>query len=1299
MRRTTRESAAICILLLLVGLMAPTRSDLRVRVTATRHQLDHENATVRVYSANASSPISSSLIADGATTRRPTRIRKDRLTIQNATVYHLVAEPLRIERKILVHAPVNLSSLSQTPVEIARTASLLQEVCDTAFVHYSQLFPADSGDAGDAVSYLEQMTDQPIYAWTETNGRAVWSHDARQAVQAGAAVGTSHDEIPGIQEYTPPEASEPISSTFLQETDRIPLIMLQESGTLPVEPSASIQVVSEQGESVTQLDAWPSDTVFVLTLTKHNLADAARRCAEYGTTLPDIVTQKDAHLLHRFIRRNQRNGLIGTFLNIMHDDILGRNVNREGTVASRVFPPVFIEQAYCLSKSQSHYLWKQMPDTCGEATKYDDTRSVAYVMYADGRIYTVRQPIYHMGSDFETIASHFEMSNADVIDKSPHLIKLPVICQKSPSQKRSGIFLNQTNSAEAKFQQTYKETIQLCYDTVEGIEAEGAQAQVRLADFIESHGLVRGSDIPIRGKRSMLGAFAMLQGAIKGFSSLRRFLTPIRSLSSRRLFTKVMPESRKAHKMLQKRQIAGRVIAPLAVGAAGLGYGLWQNYRSRRTLQQQRRLVTEYKNSLDGYSRKIGTVSLTVEQNTQAIKTLRDEMRGLGDVIIRVRAGATLLAATAKIHTGLARAQQRHLVQLNTFEVRMRELTEIVVQAHDRQVPHLLTPQLNSVEAVREIPEDSLLPDPSGPVELIPIIAGDILDIYLNFLTGREKWELYDIYPLPRFAGDRMYTRKVTFQHALVGKRLRRYIPISAVESDNCRKGACAGTGVQYRLTADPCTIAMLALKEPHEDCPVEDGPAAPYFRILDNYMVYSVPEPAVASLHCDQENDLAQPGIDKELSLSGIGMLEIPKGCDFQMNEPDISASGPPAIIRLRVGSPESHQLSGSHIHTEKVVAGLTALKANKLLAGRFQANKSKLELFKWIAIGGGIAIAIAILLILLQTSWLYTRLRLVKERLRLATTGLNTAFQSSLMAAARIYRFLSDRELLCKYIEGPKEGQPFVAPNLQRHISTADLRTADHEQISLLTMKPIQAATKRDGNEGKSSKSIYKMSTLRRAAKHARFRSPIASKVSQSEYTSDAMSANAQESPAGDSEEATGFYPITDPAQTPRQREKALRDRLGRRDNELRDAFKRELDLEAARERREQEKADIRQASAILSRSPPRVDPPIRGAAALPTAPEIDDTIRFPSADSETDPESAPMPIGMRQLSSFALSKPSSSQLGARSREITARASEMRARTGSPGERGTAGQTPYPSPTPYGSPRSPRSPRSDRR
>jgi hypothetical protein len=884
------------------------------------------------------------------------------------------------------------------------------------------------------------------------------------------------------------------------------------------------------------------------------------------------------------------------------------------------------------------------------------------------------------------LATSFGMTENEVIDETPQFLKLPVICQKSPSQRISGIFLNQTNSPEANFQQTYKETIQLCYDTVDSIEAEGAQAQVRLVDFIDSHGLIRAEDIPLRGKRSLMGAFSLMQAAIKGFGGMRRFLTPITKLLSRRLFKSVMPSKRKAFSLLAGQKVSGRVLAPLAVGAAGLGFGLWQNYRTKRTLQQQRRMIMQHRDRLDANSREIGTAMLTAERNAQDINDLRAEMRGLGDIIIRVRAGATLLAATAKVHTGLARAQQRQLVQLNTFEVRMRELAEILVQGNDDRIPQLLTPQLRSIEALRAIPEDSLLPDPDGPVEVIPIIEGDILHIYLNFLTGREKWELYDIYPLPRFADERMYTRKIAFQHALVGNRLRRYIPISAVEADNCRKGACAGTGVQYRLTNDPCTITMLALREPHADCAVEDGPAAPYFKILDKYMVYSVPSPAVASLHCDNSNDLAQPGIDKELRLEGIGLVEIPAGCDFQMNEPDISASGPPSIVTLKLDMPESHQLGGSHIRTEKVVAGLSALKASKVLAGRFQANRSKLELFKWIAIGTIAAISFALILLLLHTSWLYTRFRLVKTRLSVATTGLNTAFQSSLMAAARIYRFLSDRDLLRQYLEGPKEGRPYVSPPLQRHISTADLRTAEHERVSLITLKPIKAAPEPKTSEAKPAKRIYKMSTLRRAAvKHARFRTPELTKaqsLSPDDYSSDPASTTLN-SAAGDSEETSGYYPVTSAGKTPREREKILRAQLGKRDTDLRAAFQREIELENEQEEREQHAADQRQTSALFSSEPAAQSaPPVRRTI----APFDDDTMRYPSEPS--DAESARMPSPMPSLSRFDYPRLASPQTGARAKEIKARVDAFRERARSAGRRAST-QSPPGSPTAVRPPR----------
>jgi hypothetical protein len=1250
------------------------------------------NATAQQYTATntASARELKTLAGARATsaepTRRPTRLKQDRITIQNATVYHLVAEPLRIERKILAHAPVNLSSLSHAPIEMARTASILQEVCDTAFVHYAQLFPGDSGDVGDAVAYLEQMSETPYYAWTTPEGRAVWSDQKTDAVRHGAAIGGAHGVAAEGQgprrDFVEAKRSHPDRSPATTlggdiEKPTIPIIMVQQSGVLPQEPREVTHVISEHGESVTQLDTASDDSVFALTLTKHNIADAMRKCEEFGTTLPDVVTAKDIHMLKNFLLRNQKHGVIGTFLNIMHDDLLGRNMNRAGEVASRISSAHWVDSAYCLAKKESLYFWEQSNE-CGLATKYDDTRSIAYVMYADGYIYTVRQPLYHTGTDFETLAANYGMTETEVIEKAPQFLKLPVICQKSPSQRVSGIFLNQTNSPDANFQQTYKETIQLCYDTVDSIEAESAQAQVRLVDFIDSHGLIRSEDIPLRGKRSLMGAFSLMQAAIKGFESTRRFMTPITKLLSRRLFKSVMPSKRKAFSLLAEQKVSGRVLAPLAVGAAGLGFGLWQNYRTKRTLQQQRQMIMRHQERLNVYSREIGTVALTAERNAQTIVELRTEMRELGDIIIRVRAGSTLLAATAKIHTGLARAQQRQIVQLNTFEVRMRELAEILVQGNDDRIPQLLTPQLRSIEALRTIPEDSLLPDPDGPVEVIPIIKGDILHIYLNFLTGREKWELYDIYPLPRFADERMYTRKVAFRHALVGNRLRRYIPINAVEADNCRKGACAGTGVQYRLSNDPCTITMLALKEPHVDCAVEDGPAAPYFKILDQYMVYSVPSPAVASLHCDNSNDLARPGVDKELRLNGIGLVEIPAGCNFQMNKPDISASGPPSIATLKLDTPESHQLGGSRIHTEKVVAGLSALKASKVLASKFQTNKSKLELFKWIAIGAIVTVTITLILLVLHTSWLYTRFRLVKTRLSVAIAGLNTAFQSSLMAASKVYRFLSDRPMLRQYLEGGQEGRPDLEPPLQRHILTADLRTADREQISLSALSPLDRDEPPATDGARSLRDVYNFSTLKRAVlKRTRFRKPVLTQThtyTPTEYITDVAA------PARSRSNEPAQSPIIRRDPTLCDQRRIRREQIDRRSDELSAIIQRAT-------RRARRAPGDRQpefpAIGMNAERPPTPTLPSYGADR-----SLDDTDVYPSeiSDTETIRMASPTPALLR----YEYPRPATPGPGAGSREIDTRAFTFRQQS----RRREGSRTD----SPPGSPSIGRAPRGDR-
>lgn len=986
------------------------------------------------------------------TGRNITHIRHKNVIIQNATLYHYISSPLRIERLVTVHTPINLTDLLQDPLGLVQTANTLQDACDAAHVHFAQLFPELWGE--DARKTKNDLG--PIYYYKE-GGQTVWTRDKATAEAAGAVVDEFMNRRPSgtvqrktVQNYEVHLRQERIEDPTLPGLPPPHLDYPDSGRTLPEYkgPRQDTSYVSPGVLNLT-MSSDDQDLVFIASLTEHTIAEATLLCERLGTTLPNIDTLEQRYYLMRFLRKNAVAGVSSTFLNVEFDTRDARNKAMEGKLASQLSGNDVIGGAYCLQNENGNFYWSQR--NCGQISNYDDDPNAVYLLYSDGLMRVVVEPMVLNGSDYEMLEQRYRLNRTMVEEKQVQRIKRPVVCQKSMAMQSANLLVNQTQKETRLVHQAFRDAIQLCYDTVEKIETEGVQTQLQLSDFWESHNIAFDSDIdppPRRERRALLGAFTAFKAGFKILNKVRKFASGIQQYKNRHLFSKVLPEGRKSTQLLHLRSVAPLKMLPFALGVAGLGLGLWQNYQLKKDIREQRVILENHKSQLETHSRQIGTVQLAVDQNTLAIADLRREMETVCDLVMAAQTSIEVLTGIAHLNNAMMRAQQERSSRMVAHETRMREISEILVQAQAQQVPSLLTPLIKRKQQQRELAEDMLLPAAENTVEVYPVVKSSMLDIYTRFITGETRWELYDIYPLPRYAEGRMYYREAAFSHALVDDMQKHYVKLDDVTADRCRHGACPATGVSLRILDDKCTIVMIALEAPHDTCAIKDFPATPFFKMIDSTMVYSVPKNTKGRLHCPTDSIRAQFGVDREVYLKGIGVIDIPEGCTFELSEPEVSAIGPPLTMMIRDAEVKSLYADGSKLRTDQVVSGLSALRASNILASQYRETKQKVNYFVIVALTIGGTLGVAILILTGKAAWLYTRFRLVKDRLRTVTTGLGTTLQSNLMASSRLFRFITDRDRLVAFLEGG------TTPRLQRHISMADLKTAKREQVPLHTL-----------------------------------------------------------------------------------------------------------------------------------------------------------------------------------------------------------------------------------------------------
>lgn len=865
--------------------------------------------------------------------------------------------------------PVNVTALLNAPFEFVQTAAFLQNTCDLALIYYhsAQEMPAHAFQGGER----------------KKRAAAEEGHSQSQAVNANGYGTANHfDEFRQFEMQSPqPE----YSGNYL--------------------------------------------TFHSLKATK---GAVARLCQSQGMKLPSVDTDAERYRLGSILHRQH---LKEAFVDISYDVNDGVQRTAAGRLPS-AFSAIANNETRCLASPGTERAYHKCdlyyePQKAWD--KLDDDESVVYTLSTDGLLNAYVQPRFtdHTHEDL-MVNEHMDRIKVKELD---YLVKLVPVCQHTLDSLKARSPAPTPESSRAPSVRplaALRTATQLCYDTVERLELMGVTQELKANRLWQAYSLHVGEQNThtrsrrSRHKRWILGIAGRLLRMMTS-SSMRTLGSSVIGLAPTGIFKRVLPKSRKGFGILSRIQTRAAPSAPLMMGIAGLGYNVWKNYRTNQRLDDQAKLIETNRADLRKQAQGLRVIQLTVSHNTEEIHRLADEVDQIKSSLAHARDDLDLVSTAAELQGVVMRASQEASDLALTYEGQLREVSEILSQAQAGRVPNALAGAVQLELKNHELSGDQVMQHPDEPVQVMQIVRGGQIDIFAQFLAGESEWELYQIIPLPRFADGRAYTRRAAFEYALVGGTQKTYIPLDVNDANKCQRGACQATGVVRRVLDDPCTIAMIALASPSADCPMDESPGVPYLKATSGGLLYSVPEPLVARLHCREgDSPHSRVGVDQPLELSGIGLVHMPKGCNIELNEPEVTVLGPPSVVgsEQRIASAVSSSLRS----TGATSPNLEIQRASTRLASRYREHIADTyarhrQLIGKVIMYGSIVVGILAICICIgcgKSVWLVRRIHHLQARVKSAKATFDTTLTSLIGFARESYAILSSRETLRQYING---------------------------------------------------------------------------------------------------------------------------------------------------------------------------------------------------------------------------------------------------------------------------------------
>jgi hypothetical protein len=759
----------------------------------------------------------------------------------------------------------------------------------------------------------------------------------------------------------------------------------------------------------------------------YTLADARLACKSVGRFLPHVAFATERAPLMHFMQRN----LVPSILLDVGSD--GDGLNK--FMSSNIPVATAFSKDKDLQKKVFQYvpkkaIWERAKNSIWTRRGRRDTQ---YSMNMGGHLEAYELPVdRHDNEDlfkrlFDKGLKRQNLYNFD------YLPKTPVICETGPEKPAKSV-----SPINPESKQSFRDAVQLCYDTVEQAEFDGVQAELALQNIWAQHNLrVMPTTTPSRRRRKRLVGvgLSVLMSGILALNKARKFTTAVKPMIKYGTFLNAARKSRRSYKIMAKSTVGQKALKPILMGVNGIGQHAWTNYRTRQRFDEQTSIVKSEKEILEAHSRQLSTIVLQTQANTQGLSQIRTDMLMIERSMQNLASEMQLLAAASIMATSLVRVNRASSTLTRDFYVATHRLENILTKVQSRNMPGIFLTRIKEEIDRYDLQGEQVLPHPDKPVTALQIVNEGQVDLYAQFVVGDNSWELYHIYPLPRFNNARAYVRKAAFDFALVDTAQKKFIPLTQGEARKCQDSICPPTAVVRRVLSDPCTIRMLGMSPPDDDCPVDEQPNVPFLKATSDGLIYSVPALLVARLHCKDAKRLSKIGVDAPVELDGIGIIDIPIGCDFEINEPEVTVLGPPRLLNTTAEKPTQKKQTRGALTITKTAADMALLRASETISSQFKGNRASIQTMGYAAMGISLAVGLLITAACGKGAWLYHHNRAVHSRFQNAGEAIDVGFTSAAGFARDVFTFLNDREQFTAYIRGQ------IELPLRRHLSSLNI------------------------------------------------------------------------------------------------------------------------------------------------------------------------------------------------------------------------------------------------------------------
>lgn len=259
------------------------------------------------------------------------------------------------------------------------------------------------------------------------------------------------------------------------------------------------------------------------------------------------------------------------------------------------------------------------------------------------------------------------------------------------------------------------------------------------------------------------------------------------------------------------------------------------------------------------------------------------------------------------------------------------ELREFLKDTQNNRIPAKMRSTVQKYIQEKGIRPEAIILRKDNPILIEKTLINDTINIFVTFEEGQDRWDLFEITPMPIYIDGKQYRKQLQYKNILVDKDQQQFAILTEEENTECLQSVCSQGKVRREVLDDKCGIICLVGQKADQKCPTTEEVVEPYFVNTQKGVAYAVPEPVIARASCKDEMDKA--GVDKEVSLEQLGILHLPPGCDLIITRPFIKMIGPLSqIIRrnsqistsnetpsLKKINLDKHQFTGSITHEVK--------------------------------------------------------------------------------------------------------------------------------------------------------------------------------------------------------------------------------------------------------------------------------------------------------------------------------------------------------------------------------------------